>query len=90
MSLPRPNVIPAASKPRRICRAPAFQRGEPAVRLTPAPMPNRPSTLSARLMTTAKDWVRIPSHLREEIEVLDVRYVPLSTDTPVEARESRR
>jgi transcription elongation factor GreB len=26
----------------------------------------------------------------EEIEVLDVRYVPLSTDTPVEARESRR
>jgi len=45
MSLPSPNVIPAANKPRSTCRAPAFQRGEPAVRLTPAPMPNRPNML---------------------------------------------
>ena len=53
MSSPRPKVIPAARRPRRICRPPDLQREELAVRLTPAPIPNKPNTLSMRLITTA-------------------------------------
>jgi hypothetical protein len=37
-SLPRPNVIPAAIRPKSTCRPPDFKSGEPVVRLTPAPM----------------------------------------------------
>jgi hypothetical protein len=45
--------MPAAKRPRSTCRPPDFQSGELAVRLTPAPIPNKPNTLRMRLITTA-------------------------------------
>src|SRR6266850_8161524 len=38
---PRPNVIPAASNPKRTCRKPEYSTPRPVSNEIPAPIPNR-------------------------------------------------
>src|SRR5437016_12551146 len=49
---PRPNVIPAASNPKRTCRKPEYNTPRPVSNEIPAPIPNRANAAKAALTTT--------------------------------------
>src|SRR5713101_10207907 len=49
---PRPNVIPAASNPKRTCRKPQYSTPRPVSSEIPAPIPNRANAAKAALAAT--------------------------------------